>query len=1085
MSSTLFAPLDSIMKLLRSQICLTIALAAVFLLGPGCTKTAKANRSVARADEYFAAGEYAKAEIEYLNALKTGGINPVTIRQLGIIYSEQGRVLQAIAYLQKASELEPENVDVRRRLGLAYLAGRKLKEASDEANLVLTKQPGNQDALLILADAAVGSNAVQQTGQRIEEMKQRDQDRASYHVALGTLFFRQRDLTNAEQEFKTAFAMDPKSADAHNALGNLAWIRNDLPQAEAEFKTAADLSSFRSARRLKLIDFKLRTGGFDDAKKLLEQLTQQVPDYVPPWGMLMSIAFAERRYEDCASLVHQTLALDPVNYEAMLTNGKLKLLKNDADGALADFQRMTTIYDAAPDLHFQTALAYLLKGDAAKGSSSLNRTLTLDPEHAEAVLLSSEMSIRKGSADLAVPALTQLIKRQPQLVRAHLLLASAYLAQKNYADAVAVYQRMTTLFPKNPEARALLGGLLLQQQKTAEGRAQFEKALEISPDFAAAIEQLVYLDLADKKPDAALERVQKQIAAKPQAAEPWVLLAAVHVARKEPDKAESALEKSIELNPNQQNAYVMLAQLYIAQKKQDQALQRLGDLVARRTNDVVGWTLIGTLHESLKNYPQARDAYLKVLALDPTSTAVLNNLAYLYSEHLNEIDKAYEMAEAARKLAPQAVAVADTFGWTLFKKGDYAKALVPLQQAAAGLPSNAEVQFHLGMTHYMLGDERSAEAALSQAVQATNDFPWKAEARQSLATMSIDSKTISGDALKELEKRQGERPADPVLCSRLADVYERNGQAAAAAKLYEALLKRNPANSAATTKLAQLYALADPGRAFDFLKEAHRLAPDNPDITYKLGRAVQQKNDPKWAASLFEESARQLPNDPEITYDLALSYYDLGRLPDVESKIQSALQAGSFTRAVEARRLLAMMTAYKEPSAELLLQAGNILKTNADYTPALMVSAVDRHRKGDAAGAIQIYEKVLARNPLFTPATRDLAILYQEQGGNDQKAYSLATKARESFPSDPLVARTLGILAYRRGDFKRAVQLLSESEGQLADNAELQYYLGMATLRAKEPDSEKRAKQALQKALTLNLPSKLAEEARRAIAELK
>jgi Flp pilus assembly protein TadD len=150
-----------------------------------------------------------------------------------------------------------------------------------------------------------------------------------------------------------------------------------------------------------------------------------------------------------------------------------------------------------------------------------------------------------------------------------------------------------------------------------------------------------------------------------------------------------------------------------------------------------------------------------------------------------------------------------------------------------------------------------------------------------------------------------------------------------------------------------------------------------------------------------------------------------------------------------------------------------------------MVSAVDLHRKRDAAGAIPLYEKILARNSLFTPAIRDLAILYQEKGGDDQKAYALATKAREYFPSDPLVSRALGILSYRRGDSKRAVQLLSESEAHRADDAELQYYLGMATLRSKGPDSEKRAKQALQRALTLNLPGQLAEEARRAIAEIK
>jgi uncharacterized protein HemY len=146
-----------------------------------------------------------------------------------------------------------------------------------------------------------------------------------------------------------------------------------------------------------------------------------------------------------------------------------------------------------------------------------------------------------------------------------------------------------------------------------------------------------------------------------------------------------------------------------------------------------------------------------------------------------------------------------------------------------------------------------------------------------------------------------------------------------------------------------------------------------------------------------------------------------------------------------------------------------------------MVSGLLRQGNGNYQQARQAYEQILARNPLFVPATRDLAILCSQHFPDDSKAFDLALKAHESFPDDPNLAKAFGILAFRREDYARAVQLLKESSQKLNNDAESLYYLGMAHYRLKRPEE---SKQALQKALALNLPPQLAEQARRVIAEL-
>src|SRR5262249_42722326 len=139
-----------------------------------------------------------------------------------------------------------------------------------------------------------------------------------------------------------------------------------------------------------------------------------------------------------------------------------------------------------------------------------------------------------------------------------------------------------------------------------------------------------------------------------------------------------------------------------------------------------------------KNFTAARDAYEKLLTIAPNFPAALNNLAVLYSERLGQVDKAYDLAKKANEAAPNEPHLADTLGWILFKKGDYGNALRLLQESASKLPDLPEIQFHVGMAHYMLGEEDPARIALQKAADASANSAEKDEARQRLALLAID-----------------------------------------------------------------------------------------------------------------------------------------------------------------------------------------------------------------------------------------------------------------------------------------------------------------------------------------------------------
>src|SRR5262249_41520645 len=96
------------------------------------------------------------------------------------------------------------------------------------------------------------------------------------------------------------------------------------------------------------------------------------------------------------------------------------------------------------------------------------------------------------------------------------------------------------------------------------------------------------------------------------------------------------------------------------------------------------------------------------------------------------------------------------------------------------------------------------------------------------------------------------------------------------------------------------------------------------------------------------------------------------------------------------------------------------------------------------------------------------------------KAYELVTKARQAFPDDAVIAKTLGILNYRRGFYIQSVELLKAAAAKRKDDPEVPYYLGEVYRERKQYTD---CNEVLERALNLNLPPGLADDAGRALAD--
>jgi tetratricopeptide (TPR) repeat protein len=1064
--------------------CVGPVLLLALLLGAagGCTKQARVHRHLKAGNDYFAAEKYDNAELEYRSVLHLGVMNPMAIGQLGRIYAREGRLAEARVYLRKAGELLPNSLAFQLALGQVDLSFRDTANAAGIARRILTAQPTNEEALILLVDS---SRNAKQTQLEVETLP-RAAENPAFHLALGMLAMRQRNMDEAGIELRQALAASPKSSQTYLAMAELQGLRKNESGAAGDFKMAAELAPLRSIIRTRYADYLVQHGAPEDARKFLVETTQKAPDFIPAWVSMMNLALDRKQYEEAAQCAVTILERDPINYDALLCRGSVCLARGEAAGAVENLEHMDSLYKKSPEVKYELALAYLMAQDKVKAMAHLDQALVLDPFFVKAVLLQAQMDIRGGEPASAVALLTRLLRKIPSVVQAHMLLADAYLAQQRPDAAIAVYRNVAQAMPANPQIQFILGLALAGPRKLPEARAAFEKSLQIAPDYLPAAEQLINLDLAGHNYKEATALAQAQIGKSPKAAEPWELMARIDLAQTNAARAETNLLKAIQLNPDLPKPYILIAEVYCATDKYEEALQKLNGFVAR-TNDVTALLEIAAIHEKLKQFDAAGEAYEKALSVRSNSVPALNNLAYIYAVQLNKIDKAYELAQKARDLAPNNPNVGDTLGWILMKKGDYSHALTVLQDSSEKDPASAEIQFHLGMAYCMMDDEDDARVALERAVASPRDYSTKNEARSRLALLHADTAGPAANVMAGLEKALQDYPGDPVVLTRIGALEERQGAFEKAAAAYEAALKKNGEAAPIMAKLAKLYAgrLNQPDKALSLATAAHKLAPGNAGVSGILGRLVYHNGDYAWALSLLESAADRQPNQPELLYDLAWAYYAEGRVSEAHTAMQRALQSGGgFAGGEEARRFVALTDALGSAAGVPAAagQARRILQAEPKYVPALMVSGAAQESAGDFKAARESYGRALAVFPQFAPAARQLAILDAEHFTDDDHGYALAEQARTAYPDDPEVAKSLGILSFYKGNYSRSAELLGETLSQTKKDGELYCYLGLDEYRLKQ---SKESKQALEQALALGIPDKLAAEAKRILAEVK
>jgi tetratricopeptide (TPR) repeat protein len=145
--------------------------------------------------------------------------------------------------------------------------------------------------------------------------------------------------------------------------------------------------------------------------------------------------------------------------------------------------------------------------------------------------------------------------------------------------------------------------------------------------------------------------------------------------------------------------------------------------------------MLGLLMHAQRRVPEAMAHYEKALEADSHAATAANNLAWLFAENDQQLERAFALARTAYARQPTNPVFVDTLGWVYFKRGALGLAITNLEHAVELDASSPLYAYHLGVAYAQQGSDAKARRALQRALELKPDFGRAEDAKRILATL--------------------------------------------------------------------------------------------------------------------------------------------------------------------------------------------------------------------------------------------------------------------------------------------------------------------------------------------------------------
>jgi tetratricopeptide (TPR) repeat protein len=436
------------------------------------------------------------------------------------------------------------------------LAKHDLMSAEDSIWKILSSDPNNAEALLLLGTVRVEQQRYSEAETLFQRVVQLDPNAAAGHIALGRIYLAEDKLSPALEQYKQAEQLAPQNTEVHTILARLYAATGDCSLAMTSLEAIPPARFPPEAMPVK-VGCLLALGHQEEATSLAERAKSPVLD------LALAEVFVTSKLPQEALKLLDVAAASGKKPPARFYFVKAKALDESGNqaGALANFQRALALDPSSEEFALAMAELYARQGKHAEAFATLQKASKLDPDSPRILRpLIVEASFAGKSAD-AQDAAEQLAAKsnEPQDLY---VAASVFLKTGRQNDAVPVLEKYVAQVPNDARAWVGLGIGYAELKRSDDAQKAFERALQVDPKFAEAEYQLGLLAGFNSDTAGATHHFERAVDLDPNHALALEKLGNLYLEAGQFEKARDALLKAESLNPNDRQTEYGLALAY-------------------------------------------------------------------------------------------------------------------------------------------------------------------------------------------------------------------------------------------------------------------------------------------------------------------------------------------------------------------------------------------------------------------------------------------------------------------------------------------------------------------------------------------
>jgi Flp pilus assembly protein TadD len=626
---------------------------AVLLSGCGGAKSRLASH-MKRGQDYFQAGDFAKASVEFRNAMQIDPKDPQARVKAAEAAEKQGQLRGAYGLLQSVVEDHPENVEARTALARLLITGGDPKRGQEIIKPALAARP-NDAALLALRSAAKSrlndAAGARADADRALAVDPKNEDAIDMRAGL---YRQDGDLPAAIRLVSDAAAAQPTVAGYHLVLISLYQAANQPASVEGQLRSLVKLKPNELNYRTQLALFLSRSKRPDDAQKVLDEAVKALPGNDEAKLMRVNFLAQQRSHDAAEQALRQYIAADADNYTLRLALGSLLQTFAEPDKAATVFGDIVKSAGTeangliARDRLATIAIQQKREPDAQR---YLAEVLKASPRDNDALALRGQLAMEHGDSAGAIADFRAVLRDQPRSAAINRALAQALVSHGDMSLAEEPLRTAVAAAPSDSTLRVGLAQLLFALQHQDQGIATLQEGITATPADKTLNEALVSAYLSQKNTEAAAKVAEDYRRAQPNDAAPYLLSAKVAVADNHPDDAQAMLEKGLAVQPHAYAVLSTLVRLQVQRGQAAKAVSRLQGLMAANPKDAVLANLLGEIYLQQRDFKAAQQALAVAITNQPSWWMPQRNLA-LSKLGANDLSGAIEAYQNGLKLAP-------------------------------------------------------------------------------------------------------------------------------------------------------------------------------------------------------------------------------------------------------------------------------------------------------------------------------------------------------------------------------------------------------------------------------------------------